>query len=220
MSEADRHPSFLQLDRIALGADAPEWSSHVSACPRCSAYVNRQRQPVNAPEWTRIPRLRILPFRWLPSLAAAGAVASLALALFAVRASAPPTDAKGAPSVAVYVQRGDTIALWDGQQPLAPGDRLQLEIRPEGMPAVAVALRTPAGEWEPLYQGRLTAPTGRIPESWRLDATPGPETLGIALSHEPLSPGELIDVLDRGTRDVRVWTTVLALRKRLDGEGR
>ena len=220
MSEADRHPSFLQLDRIALGEDAPDWSLHLSNCAPCSAYLDRQRQPVKAPEWTRVPRPRILPFRWLPSLVAAGALGAVGLALVAIRASTPVTAAKGTPSVAVYVQRGDAIALWDGEQPLAPGDRLQLEIRPEGMPAVAVALRTPAGAWERLYQGRLTGVTGRIPESWRLDAAPGPETLGIALSRQPLSSAELVDVLDRGTRDVHVWTTVLAIRKRGDGDGR
>jgi len=213
MAEAERHPSFLQLDRISLGVDPGEWREHVERCARCTRHLERLRLPVPVPGWVRTPTRRVLPFHWFFALATAAAAVAVVLLVVPRLQPSNGIATKGTPSVAVYVQRGEVISLWDGREPLAPGDRLQLEISPEGLRHVAVALRPASGSWQSLYRGELRGTSARVPESWRLDDAPGPESLGIALSQRPLSDAELSRALEGQVREARTWTTVLALPK-------
>ncbi len=212
----DPHPSYLQLDRIALGAVARDWELHVKTCARCARYLQRQQQPISVPAWVhKIPNDEpALPRRQRLFLFAMAAAAALVVAVVTPRVLAPSaTSEKGTPAIAVYVKRGDAVSLWDGRTPLASNDRLQLEVKPEGLRHLAVALRPVSGPWQLLYRSEVAGNETRVPESWRLDEEPGPETLGIALSSEPISDSQLMPILERQVRERGIWTTLLVLPK-------
>jgi hypothetical protein len=39
------HPSYLELDRVPLGACSPATRAHVAACPACAAHLERIAHP-------------------------------------------------------------------------------------------------------------------------------------------------------------------------------
>jgi hypothetical protein len=91
----DAHPSFLALDRAALGSRTASLSRHLVACSRCRAHVERIADPAPLPE-SASARLRpeIAPRRaprplprrtWIGGLAAAAAVVALFVALLVGR---------------------------------------------------------------------------------------------------------------------------------------
>ena len=105
------HPSFLQLDRFTLGSGDVEISEHLRDCQPCNAHFGRCALPVAVPAWARElekPRGR----KWLWSALALTSLAALPLVM--LRSSQPLVTAKGSPSVAVYLRRGEQVSLWDG----------------------------------------------------------------------------------------------------------
>jgi hypothetical protein len=55
------HPSYLQLDRLALGEGSPEVAAHAEACSVCGAHLGRLLLPVAMPR--ELPRAKSR--RWL-----------------------------------------------------------------------------------------------------------------------------------------------------------
>jgi hypothetical protein len=210
------HPSFLELDRGALGAMSEEQRRHLDACPTCSAYVARLQQPLPIPAWVREEAARSRPAAgmrsWLGALAALAAAASVLAVAFPARE--PRVQVKGQASVALYLKRGEQISLWDGRSPVRPGDLLRLKVVPEEQEHVLVAAAAASGELKVLYQGAV-APRceALLPESWRVDETAEPETLVIALSAKRLDVEALRRALASSARTPDLWTTVLTLHK-------
>ena len=146
----ESHPSFLELDRTALGMASAEATAHVEGCSACAAYLDRVRQRLPVPQW--VGSLQPKPSerrpRWF-SMGLVAALATTATVIIAVRVQSDhilPADhhagsgvtAKGMPSIALYVKRGDHVSLWDGQSSLASGDSLRLKVTPEGFSFVSV----------------------------------------------------------------------------------
>jgi hypothetical protein len=209
------HPSFLQLDRFALGAANPQVAAHVEDCATCRAQVSRAQQSPPVPAWVGEIRTakRLRRAWWLGGL---GAVAAVAVVLMI--AMRPPrldgdTGAKGAPSVAIYVKRGEAISLWDGRAPFAPGEAFRVKISPQGFERVAIAsLRGDA--LTELYAAPVNARGESVlPPSWTLDSEPGPEVLLLVFSHAPLSEDGLRGAAARLPRTREVWATRLTLTK-------
>ena len=155
------HPSYLELDRIALGAAMPDTAAHASACATCRAYVDALAASAGAPipSWVRAPgKARVAPRDWLRAAAARRLGVGFALlacvaVAWGVRrpmqragapsAAAPYVGAKGAapqsgPALWLYVSDGRNVRLWNGQDPVAPGDVLRLKIRGAGFNNVSV----------------------------------------------------------------------------------
>ena len=200
-----KHPSYLELDRLALGAADEQLRAHADACPSCSAHVARLRTVEAVPAWARSlekPRRR---FGWLHALALAGAAtATASLGLVLVRDVAPPpyVAAKGMPSVALYVLRDGSTTLWNGADALRPGDRIRLKVAPEGHGWLAVSQVRADRSLVLLHEARLTGDDEYVlPESWRLDEAPGPERIHVALDDAKVDP------------TTAAWTTTLELHK-------
>lgn len=206
------HPSYLELDRHALGVGSEELRSHIASCGRCGAHVAQLQVDGALPAWAheptrkqaaveRWPRFRV---RWLGGLALAGA-ATAAVAIVGVRdIPAPPAyvAAKGMPTVAIYVLRDGSTALWNGTDALRPGDRIRLKVAPEGYGWLAVSALDSRGDRHPLHEARIAADGDYLlPESWRIDDAPGPERLHIALDRRRVDPSKA------------VWSTTLELPK-------
>jgi len=180
------HPSFRELDRIALGDDLPLAHRHASACDACAAYLGshpapHMTAPLAAPRRRRLPRLALIG---APALAAAAVAVALLL-------PSPPKEpwvaTKGAPSVSLFVMRGATLSRWDGSAPFQPGDRIRLRVAPQGFTHVAVAAFDPLTKtWVPLFEGEVAGDEKLLPGSWELDAAPGSERILVALDTGPV----------------------------------
>src|SRR5439155_8785211 len=135
------HPSFLELDRLALGSADPQAAAHIESCETCRAQVSRVQQAPPVPAWVgNLGSAKSSRRTWWAG--SVGALAAIALVLIVAtprRGRNGDPGAKGAPSVAVYVKRGDVVSLWDGHAPFASGDALRLKISPQGFGRVAVA---------------------------------------------------------------------------------
>ncbi|MBI5545611.1 MAG: hypothetical protein HY901_17125 [Deltaproteobacteria bacterium] len=232
MADVPRCPSFLELDRHALGASEPTCAAHVQTCERCAAYLDRLRQPVAVPAWAKelaLPTSLAAPAArgwrhilqgWRGLVAGGGTVALTALLVVVILAppalhsfqDEPRTSPKsGVPTVALYVKRGESVALWDGQRALIPGDRLRLKLIPDGFEQVVVAT-VDRGEARPLYRGAV-APHDEafLPTSWKLDDSPGPNLLAVVFSQKPLGDAELVAAVREQRRAGGIWTTLLVL---------
>jgi hypothetical protein len=216
------HPSFLELDRTALGQGAPETVAHAKSCERCQAHLRKLEAPVAVPAWARElgqPKPARQPNWWTLALfGAAAAGAAAVFLLFPAPVSQQPSlpgslvASKGTPAVALYVKRGEQVTLWDGHAPVQAGDRLQIEVAGEGFSQLLIA--TPGGFAKPLFQGALDAKHSTlVPQSWRVDQSPGPETLDIVISVGALSAEEASAAVSAHRRDAKVWTTELTLPK-------
>jgi hypothetical protein len=200
------HPSFLELDRLALGDGTSASRSHVEACDVCSAHLARVREAAMVPEWARdaaeARRLRWPRFRWLGSLAVACAAAASAIVFVVPEQPTAYLAPKGMPSVAVYVSRDGRTMLWNGSEALRPGDRIRLKIAPEGYGWVAVSARAASGAFSVLHRAQID-PAGEylLPESFRLDDAAGPEQIHIALDARPVDPASA------------AWSTTLEIPK-------
>ncbi|EYF06399.1 hypothetical protein [Chondromyces apiculatus] len=242
MNTTDHHPSFLELDRLALGAPtSPETGEHVAHCAACKSHLAALAQP---PDLTALPALarraraastaqarssmarRLL---WAaPTLAAAAAVL-LFIAFRPAPLTTLPEDndpaaeeafttVKGGASVLLHIKRGERVFLWDGAEPVLPGDKLRLEIAPEGFTHVAV-LADPRADGPQVPRPTLlyTAPLdpekpAALPKAWEVDDAAGDEVLVVLLSTSPLD-GEDALSLARTPRD-GIWTRRLVLPKR------
>ncbi len=225
--ETTNHPSFLELDRAALGHGAPQTADHVRGCERCQAHLRKLEAPIEVPAWARAlrrPQPERKPGWWtLALLGAAAAAGATAVVLLSPtrphpRELAPSSHgtlvaAKGSPSVAIYVLREQQIQLWDGHTPIRPGDRLELQVSGEGLDHLLVDT-TPGDFRRPLFSADID-PTQQIllPESWLVDDSPGAETLVVVMSMKKLTAEEASAAVSAHRRDGGVWTTQLTIPK-------
>ncbi len=194
------HPSFLQLDRAALGAEVSgETRVHLATCARCQAHLARVGEPGLVPAWVHAidrPKRRPWILGGAFALAAACAVVAFVLARGSKPGEAEYTTVKsGAPSYTLHVKRGDAVFAWDGVAPIRPGDHLRLEIAASGY----THLRVLAAHDAPLYEAPIGDGVTLLPTAWTVDATPGDEVLTIVLGDEPST-----------------WRTTLRLPKQLE----
>lgn len=204
------HPSYLELDRLALGETNDALQRHLADCPQCSAHLAQVREELPRPAWLATlddpprPRRLFPALRWAGGLALAGAAAAAAFVVLPLPAEDPPAYVarKGAPSVAIYVHRDGRTALWDGTSSLLPGDRIRLKVAPEGHRWLAVTALSPDGARTPLYEEWIEGDDDHLlPQSWRLDAAPGAERLHVALDDEKVDPTSA------------TWTTTIEIPK-------
>jgi hypothetical protein len=185
------HPSFLELDRLALGASREATRAHVDQCPQCQAHLAQLEWQTSVPDWVRgrgAPKPRTVGARWrLLGLVATFAGAA---AVWVMVSHVPPAETVGAekaagPGVALYVKHGDQVLLWDGQTPVHPGDHLRLQVAPEGFAHIRVTGEVPS---DVLYEADLPAAGGFLPLSWRVDEAPQEEVLDVTLSGPGKTP--------------------------------
>jgi len=206
-----RHPSFFQLDRMVLGSADPEVATHVQDCEICLAHLGRVQQLLPIPAWLG----DLEKTRWTWWLGGLGACAAAIAVILMIRGPQQPAEvgAKGAPSVAVYVKRGESVSLWDGRAPFAPGDAFRLKISAQGFGRIVVASIQKDGITE-LYAGPVSARgESMLPPSWTLDAAPGPDILLLVFSQAPLTEDGLRRVAAQLPRTKEIWSTRLTLTK-------
>ena len=229
------HPSYLELDRFALGAAGEaNTGAHVAACARCRGHLEGLRDVPPPPAALRA-RLAAAPApasgkealaafvaRWFGGrrnrlLGATALAGALAAAVFwlAPRAPLPPADydgVKGLPSVWIYVKHENELALWDGEKPLAPGDRLRLKIDPQELTYVDVFSVDDAGTFRPVYGGALArGVVTTLPAAWQLDDRAQREALIVVLSKGPVSPAAARRFAEAGA-PAGVWLRRFELR--------
>jgi hypothetical protein len=206
-----KHPSFLQLDRFALGSGSQEISEHLRDCQMCNAHFGRCALPVAVPAWVReLPK----PRRWRWSFLALALSTAAAVGIVVLPQRHPEVTAKGSPSVAVYLRRGERVSLWDGVQPLQAGDAVQLKVQSFGYSRITVGA-IESGKVQTLYEGAAQAGAATLlPQAFTLDGGPGGEALLVVFSSGPLSPEELRAARESQRRDSRQWATVLDLTKK------
>jgi len=210
-ADSHGHPSFLELDRFALGAaGALATAAHVGACARCRRHVETLREAPPVPPGLRdrivspaadsplaVTRRFWAWFRG-PRIGAAGLAGALAIAalLWIVRTPRAPDvgydGVKGLPSVWIYVKRDNELALWDGERPLEARDRLRLKIDPQDLTHVDVFTRDEAAGAgsapAPIFDGRLRPGTvTTLPAAWQLDGNSPRESLIVVLSRDGVS---------------------------------
>jgi hypothetical protein len=231
MDSPGNHPSYLELDRVRLGAASRETATHLEGCERCRAHLRTLEAPVPIPPWARElantpkPGWRFwtkwrLPMAGLVPVAFAALLLAVVIPrLHLVHPSGELSEEtaslgdKGVPAVMLHIARGEQISLWDGQSPVQPGDKLQLEVNGEGFGYVQVAAGKGA-KAQVLYAGPLDPKRSTLlPTSWRVDAEPGNEELEVVMSRGPLTPEELEAALSTPRRDRTLWTTTLVLPK-------
>lgn len=213
MSQA--HPSMLTLDLAALGRLDPAVQRHLQGCMRCRSMVDASSptgEPV--PEWVHDarPARRPSSFRWLaPVLLAAMAVVGLMVPQFQGPVH-EETRAKGQPSFALYLERAGTVQLWDGQQPIVTGDRLQLKVAAAGFDALQVGVAGADGAWRVLYEGAVSpSAETMVPESWLVDDEDLTLTLGFLLCEGGCPANEVAFAAKRTPRDAHQWWSEFTL---------
>lgn len=210
------HPSFLRLDRLALGADDREAAAHATSCSGCAAHLERCAQRLSVPGWAGAlahPRRT----RWWrsPHLVAIGGMAALAVVVAIGPRLAPRegVSSKGSPAVAVYVKRGERVVLWNGVQPLHAGDSVQLRVQPAGFAHVTVGAVEGTTVHE-LYRAESAGnSTLLVAQAFTLDGASPDERLLVVFSQSPLSDRDLHDAREKLPRDARLWATLLDLTK-------
>ncbi len=213
------HPSALTLDRFVIDERPESVGTHVAACAACAAFVAERRawstERLPPGLGARLPMARARRLAWPLVLLPAAACAALLLVLSAGGEDSDPVRAKAAPAIAVYIKREAKVLLWDGRSPLHAGDRVQLEVAPEGYGFVAIATR--AGEtltW--LHHRSVTTSAGgksMLPFSMSVDADGDREWLAIVLSREARHETELAADVAARRRDAHVWVSILELDK-------
>ncbi|HWM89119.1 MAG TPA: hypothetical protein VNO33_24880 [Kofleriaceae bacterium] len=234
------HPSFLALDRAALGSRTAHLSRHLDECARCRAHMERITDPAPVPEGARGWLRREAPARparprrssraWLNGLTAAATAAVIVAAVLVGRdrpverapgretAADPRFDtAKGGRAVGVYVRRGPRTFLWNGTEPVVPGDTLRLKLVPDGMTQVHVFGHGPGGhaDLELLHRAELVPDRDSLLDTaWRVDDQGGREVLIVVLSRRPLGPAAALAAARAGGMGEELWVTRLVLPKR------
>jgi hypothetical protein len=212
-----RHPSYLELDRLALrSGGSPELTTHVADCLVCRAYLDSPAPVQTVPPWVEELATPGAPRRWrAPSTAFAVLLASAAAFLLWRQPTEHATygTSKGAPSVLVHVQHEGVHSTWDGA-PLMAGDQIRLEVAPEEFSYVSVFL--PGEHGEParlLFQGPVKR-HARTPldKAWQLDAWPADERLTVVFSRAPLTSSEVRRLLASPADEGRVIELVLPKR--------
>ena len=234
------HPSFLALDRAALGSRTAGINQHLAQCVRCRAHVERIADPGPAPALGRLrvaarPTVR-RPSRmaWFNGLTTAAAVAVLLLVVLVGRersqiGPADPVVARAAPAgetydtvkggraVGVYVLRGRHTFLWNGSEPVIPGDAIRLKLVPEGMTQVHVfSLGSGiAGEMTLLHRAAIAPDRDALLDAaWKVDGAGDREVLIVVLSSRPLSLASAQAAARSGGMGDALWVARLILPKR------
>jgi len=174
------HPSFLALDRHALGMSDPQTAAHVETCELCAAHVRAVsgREPI--PDWV-VSRKRTGRRQWVGWLALAAAVL-LAIGVYREPAPAPYVGAKGVAEVTVFVQRNGEVSVWQGEA-VRPGDRVRLGIQPTDLRYVTIQ----SGD-ETLFEGPISGDTDPwlVPASWEVDGEGDSEAITVILDDGPV----------------------------------
>lgn len=198
------HPSFLALDRHALGDATPAVTSHLTVCADCRAHV--EAVMVASPIPARVMDLRQAPaprwweLRWIQVLIPLVATAVLAVVLIN-RAPADEVRAKGSPTAIAWVKRGEDVSRWTGT-PLVPGDAVRFQVAVEHFTRLTVIDATSKTVlYEAVVSNETTTP------AWTLDASPGGDVVWVVLSNEPVTPA-IVDTCD----GVSVWCRRFDLR--------
>lgn len=215
------HPSFLALDRHALGEPTADVILHVAGCAECRAHVEAARVASPIPAQlldlvpTPVPRFRWWRSPWVRRgipLAIACAIPIYVGAYVGVgqyvakrerpvHRRPPVVDVKGAPTAAAWVKHGDTVTLWRGT-PLEPGDAVRFQVVLEHFTRVTVIDATSKTVlYEAVVTKEATTP------AWTLDASPGGDVVWVVLSNEAVTPA-IIETCD----GVSVWCRRFDLR--------
>lgn len=221
------HASFYQLDRLACGRSiSAAVKTHVESCKQCEQYVAKLQQPQSVPAWARQldDGARAMPrtwwWAWAGGLASTVAIAALVLVFRSGETRLGPHDeyttVKGSPSVGVYLKTENGVTLWNGQTPVAPGDKLRLKIVPDGYHHVAVFAESAhykKRRYALLYEGRVS-PHGElmIPAAWEVDASPGAEVIVVVMGEEPIGKSD-IPRRHGGSDTQGLWSTRLVIQK-------
>ena len=215
------HPSYLELDRLALGvAQRADTASHVASCDRCRSHVDKAKTAPAPAGWLpELSRRPPLARRRLPWMAVAGALSlAAAVALFwVVRPSGtdgsatPYLASKGAPGVWVFLKRADQVKSWNGKEAILEGDGLRLKVDGGGFSQVSVFSPSSSGGYARLYGGPASPKEAALlPAAWTVDDSPGPEVLLVVLSNKPVEESDLPGLLRRNdTRNFWVKEIVL-----------
>jgi hypothetical protein len=198
------HPSFLALDRHALGDSTPAVSSHVDECLTCRAHVETARVaapiPARVLELKPAPRTRWWELRWVQMLVPLAATVLVAVVLIN-REPGDDVRAKGSPTAIAWVKHGDEVSVWKGA-PLVPGDSVRFQVAMEHFTRVTVIDATAKSV---LYEAVVTNET--MTPAWTLDAAPGGDVVWVVLSNEAVTPA-IVDACD----GVSVWCRRFDLR--------
>jgi len=179
---AHEHPSFFELDQLALSGGEARLAS-LNGCVQCLAYIEGQQRTLPVPSWVHQldkPKWpRWLQRRWL-AFFMSGALATTAALLITVRRNhgVEPEVAKGLPSVSLLIKHGEQVRRWNGKESVEPGDSLMLEAISSGCREISVESRSGTSP-ALLYRGALRGERTLLPQSYRVDAEPGPERLRV-----------------------------------------
>ncbi len=197
-SPAGNHPSYLALDRAALGDRTLELEAHLASCTTCRQYLEGLEHPHATMSFAdveqRIQRMRSATRRrWWAAVPLAAAACAL---LFALSPKPPAAEeptlyvaAKGLPTVWIYVKRGATTQLWDGKSALHGGDRIRLKVDADGFRHVEVYSVPASNQATQLYAGKLLpGQVTTLPDAWEIDAEPGSERIVVVLSDQHVEP--------------------------------
>lgn len=197
------HPSYLELDRTALGTSSSQVGEHLLSCDECQRYIQSLseapppsamlpiRQGIARAEAERQRQARL---HWLTAATAILAAACLLLVIGRARGpifgqQPPYVGAKGFSSVWIYVKHGTLTKLWDGKQAVTGGDRLRIKVDPAGYRRVEVYSVKNALAPELLYAGSVEPSESiALPDAWEVDSEPGAERLLVVFSNEPIKP--------------------------------
>lgn len=196
------HPSFLALDRAALGGTSPGLDQHLDSCAQCRDYIESLDEPPTASGLVDVRRTLEQRRKTMSRLWAVVPMVAVAcgLVLFVLHpqpelphtlpAQPPPyVAAKGFVSVWIYVKHGTNTELWDGTKPLFVGDQLRLKVDPGRFRRVEVYSVKPPGAPTLLYAGSVVpGQSATLPEAWEVDAEPGAERLVVTFSSEAVKP--------------------------------
>jgi hypothetical protein len=182
----NEHPSFLQLDRIALGVEvASATRAHVASCEHCRGHLERVAEHDAPPAWVRnLARSRRRAWLFGGGFVLASAVAVMLFVFVRRGGGGEPeytTVKSGGPSFTLHIKRGDTVFVWDGVQAVRPGDQLRLEVAATGFRRIRVLAENEVQ----LYDAPMADGTTLLPTAWKVDSQPGAETLTIVLSEGP-----------------------------------
>ena len=219
------HPSFLELDRHAHGAGRDEVTAHVAACEVCRAHVAEVAAADDVPAWARAlgPRrhFRIAwrTLRLRPLGFAVAALTCLAIVWTVVRSDEVERaqgriGTKGDPIVEIYVKHGNRVTVWNGSDPISPGDLLRVKLQPDRFAHVSVfALREAPALYDRVYDAAIApARVAALPFSLRADDRGTMETLIVVLG-----PGSVdataLEALLASRGDAQHWLRRLVLRK-------
>ncbi len=244
---SDAHPSFLSLDEYAISR--PTASNvdggtgvgiHVTKCDQCQAHLARlELKPSEAhlstdarrrAERERVDRGRPRWLSWRPQLGLAVVAIAGLLLFFVIRTPSDSGDqlwtsstmAKGGASANVFVKRGESVHLWDGQMTVRENDRLRIAVTSDQHREVAVFLEVAKEGSEDialLYHGPLSmVGTTVLPKTWRIDGAAEPEVLIVVTGETPLDLDRVRATLTRrgvvGLTADAVWAKRIILPKK------